>query len=197
MCWKSSKFALIFVDLTLISLWHIWRDKSILHTIYCPKYPESWGEGGRGSWYCFEIKLPVVNIKSQTAALSSFWKFKFSLQCFLWRLINDLNLILVSYLSFPNSRFFSLSYRTQEYAMSFFYFLRVLLHICYTLVFLSLSSKVQSLGYKLPRLYRVSCPFWFLWMTHEFVENRIDYHQLLAKIKWAFPLIEQIFAFTL
>ena len=149
MCWKSSKFALIFVDLTLISLWHIWRDKSILHTIYCPKYPESWGEGGRGSWYCFEIKLPVVNIKSQTAALSSFWKFKFSLQCFLWRLINDLNLILVSYLSFPNS-------------------------LCYTLVFLSLSSKVHSLGYKLPRLYRVSCPFWFLWMTHEFVENRID-----------------------
>ena len=85
----------------------------------------------------------------------------FSLQYFVYRLINVLNLTLVPNLSFLNFVFLLLC-RAQEYAMSLFYFLRVLLQIRYTLVFLSLSSKAQSLPYKFSRLYRVSCPFLFV-----------------------------------
>ena len=63
--------------------------------------------------------------------------------------------------------FFLLSYQAQEYAMSLFYFLRVLLHIRSTLVFLSLISKVQILRYKFPRLHRVSFLFYsFKWLMN-------------------------------
>ena len=64
---KSSTFACIFMDVALmISLWHISCSKPTLYTISCPKCPQSWDF----IWHCSEIKLPVVNTKSQTAGLS-------------------------------------------------------------------------------------------------------------------------------
>ena len=68
---------------------------------------------------------------------------------------------------FSELRFFLLSYQAQEYAISLFYFLRVLLHIRYTLVFLSLISKAQILRYKFLRLHRVS----FLFYSFEWLMN--------------------------
>ena len=82
--------------------------------------------------------------------------------------------------------------------MSFVYFLRILTRISYgwcRQLFLFLSSKIRTLGFKLSRLYRVSCSFLFIRMVHEFLEIRLAYYQLLSKIERSFPF--QTFVFEL
>ena len=134
--------------------------------IQLPQYSSMWLLKQLPGYSSISILKSLMSPISLTLQEKSFfWQFNisFTILC-LWA---DKCLKFGAQSKFSELRFFLLSYQAQEYAMSLFYFLRVLLHIRYTLVFLSLISKVQISRYKFSRLHRVS----FLFYSFEWLMN--------------------------